>query len=445
MTIFRQFQQCKFRGVPCLPVSSSVTSGRKLIVHEYPNTDRRDTQDLGLLQDTFALTLRIHGTGADYIQKRDDFRTALNTKGRGLLEHHELGDHNVFVSTYSLREETSRGGIADFTVTFIKADLSIFPEESADNLPKINQGRQNVLNSISNNIANEWVNPNGKVVNFSDAQQKLLSVAETFVTSVESIQTGGIQGLIRGIGGLASLPGIEDLSITTTFETLVEQVGGIEVLNQLSETSDFQSILESFVIAINPNILKAFDLGNDFIGLFDAASRTASSPEAGLDLYKPMLTFGDDDVPIQPTTQDRIERINNRIVLNNNMQMGALAESYQFASQKQYKNDKQLQDVQDSLEAQYQKINEDTSQITIKPRIQLSALRNEMRKFFEQESVSTPKITTVETNLIPATVFTHEFYGNLDQLDAIIDLNDFDNLSFITGDVDILTNVGGVS
>jgi prophage DNA circulation protein len=442
-TIFEQFQQCKFRGIPCLPVSSTVTSGRKIIVQEYPNTDRRDTQDLGRLQDTFALTVRIHGTGFDYIMKRDNFRAALNQKGRGLLNHHELGDHMVVVTTYSLNERITRGGVADFNVTFVKADLSIFPEESSDNLPKINQGRQNVLKSMSNNIANEWINPNGKAVNFSDAQLKLLDAANTFVRSVEAIQTGGIQGLVRGTTGLASLPGIEDFPLTASFNTIVEEFG-ISVLNELSETSNFQSVIKSFVKDINPNILKAFDLGNDFVGLFDAATKTVSTPEAGLNLYKPMFSFGENDVSILPTTQPRIERTINRDVLNKNIQIGALSESYQIASQIQYKNDIQLQEVKDSLEVQYQKINKDTSQITIEPRIQLSDLRNEMRKFFDQEAVSTPKITTVETNLIPATVLTHEFYGNLDQLQAVIDLNDFDNLSFIKGDVDILTNIENV-
>ncbi len=441
MTVIDELHRCSFKGVPCLCIRSTRTGGRNIIVHEFPNSDRRETQDLGLTQPTFQMTLRITGTGIDYIEKRDALITALNSKDRGLLVHHFYGDQMVFATQHSIAENISTIGIADFTVTFVKADLQLFPTESSDNLPKINQGRENVLAAISNNIASEWIDPNRKAQNFEDAQRKLLDVANTFVRSVESIQTGGIQGLVSGVAGLTSLPGISDLARITSFDVLVNQVGGIEVLNQLSETSDFQSVTKSFIEAINPNILNAVNLGEDFVGLFPSASKTANSPEAGLNLYKPMFTFGDDDSVIQPTTQARTERIKNRQVLNRNMQIGALAESYQISTGITYKNDVQLQGVRDDLENQYQKVIDDPDQIVTRVLIELSDLRDEMRKFFEQEAVTTPTVTPIETPQIPITVLVHQFYGNLDQLEAINDLNDFDNPTFVEGTVDILTNI----
>jgi prophage DNA circulation protein len=76
-------------------------------------------------------------------------------------------------------------------------------------------------------------------------------------------------------------------------------------------------------------------------------------------------------------------------------------------------------------------------------RLQLTDLRNEVRKFFESESVNVPKLLEITTRRKPLTILTYSFYGNVDKVSDLDALNDFDNPSFVEGNVTILTSNDG--
>lgn len=74
-----------FRGIQFLIKDGSTTGGRKNVTHEYPNSDKRYVEDLGLFQKVFTINGTVTGLGVDYTFKRDALIQALEQPNRGIL------------------------------------------------------------------------------------------------------------------------------------------------------------------------------------------------------------------------------------------------------------------------------------------------------------------------------------------------------------------------
>ena len=105
-------QKASFRGAEFFVDSASTTGGRKTVTHEFPNTDRRYIQDMGLKQRSFTVEAIITGSGAEYFSKRDALLNALETEGPGILVHPFYGQVSVVNDPYRLEEEISSIGRA---------------------------------------------------------------------------------------------------------------------------------------------------------------------------------------------------------------------------------------------------------------------------------------------------------------------------------------------
>lgn len=99
----------------------------KTAVHELPQQDKPDIQDLGNNADRFPMSL--YFTGADYDQKADAFVLALKERGAGALSHPRFGDIPVKALTWSQSESfVENMGRADFSVEFIHCPTTVaFP------------------------------------------------------------------------------------------------------------------------------------------------------------------------------------------------------------------------------------------------------------------------------------------------------------------------------
>lgn len=96
------------------------SGGKKAAVHELPQQNVADVQDLGNQAEKFPLAL--YFAGADYDQTADAFYAALREKGRATLAHPRWGDLVVLPLTWSQTEAFVDGlRAARFEVEFIEA------------------------------------------------------------------------------------------------------------------------------------------------------------------------------------------------------------------------------------------------------------------------------------------------------------------------------------
>ena len=125
-----RLRPASFRGVPFLVEEASADSTRRLVVHEFPESDVPSIEDLGAGARSFTLDGFV--TGPDFLAARDRLLTALDEEGPGELVHPLRGALSVWVLRHCTRESTRPLGRVDFSISFLLAESE---EERAAALP----------------------------------------------------------------------------------------------------------------------------------------------------------------------------------------------------------------------------------------------------------------------------------------------------------------------
>lgn len=111
--------KAKFRGVEFYVDRHDIDSARRVVVHEYPGSDQPDTEDMGARAKLFDLDAYV--LGDDYMTQRDALEAALDKAGSGELVHPYRGHIQVVVLGFRLTESTREGGMARFSIRFVRA------------------------------------------------------------------------------------------------------------------------------------------------------------------------------------------------------------------------------------------------------------------------------------------------------------------------------------
>lgn len=120
-----------FRGVPFEVDTSSLTVGRRLARHEYPQRDIPFMEDMGRKAREYKVDALI--LGPDYMDDRDALIAAIEAAGAGQLVHPYYGTLQVVVTgECQISESTESGGRAKIAITFLEAGLPQEPEMASD-------------------------------------------------------------------------------------------------------------------------------------------------------------------------------------------------------------------------------------------------------------------------------------------------------------------------
>jgi len=114
-----QIRPASFRGITFGVTADDAESGRRTVVHEFPQRDDVYVEDLGVATGRF--TLQAFVQGGDYMQRRDALERALNEPGPGTLVHPWYGEFQVSqCAPYKVRHSAQDGGMAVFTLSFVR-------------------------------------------------------------------------------------------------------------------------------------------------------------------------------------------------------------------------------------------------------------------------------------------------------------------------------------
>lgn len=397
MTVLAELQSASFKGVPFLLKSSSGTGGRKKVTHEFVDSDIRFVQDLGLLNKTFTVTGITQGEGYDYFSNRDNLIRVLESDGDGQLVHPFYGVLTVASMPYTISEENASLGVAIFEMTFSLTQANQTPYAITNNLSAILDVATQVVSLVNNDIALSYSIKNGFPNNYSDGLNKILDIGNYFETNTAQFNTSTTQ--------------------TAQMNTQINNfLGTAPALNS------------------NPS-----DLGASINDLFTQSNNLTEDPSEAVSYFQLFFDFGDDDIQIDTDTIQKQERQTNRNLLNGSVLFSSLALAYQNASLIAYETETELNNMRNLLEAQFQKVSQNPS-VSQETQAVLQSLRAEMRKFFLQQETITSKIITIQQNTqIPVTVLAYQYYGSTDNAQKIIDLNRFNDISFVSGNINILT------
>ena len=392
MALRDELLPASFRGVPFLVDSSSISGGRKTATHEYPNSDRRFVEDLGLLNKTFNMQAVI--TGENYKLKRDALIQAIETKGSGILIHPFFGSLNVVAKPYTLEERMTGIGEARFTLVFENSQEALLPK--------------NVTGTISNVFVS--VNQAISLIKTLITQGIQITQADNFLDALSKTNDF--------IGTTATLTN-EYLSDSDSFDTFSKN---------LNNFSDNTSLILSQSAVLADNIASTFTLLDDAM----------STPTDAKNIFINQFNFGEDDVTINLKDYGSIEKKRNRDILNGSIQTLALLMTYRNIVQIKFKTVDEIDRQRHILDDQFEKV---ISNKLIN-RSDTSALvkaRNQVRQFFDTESLKAFKVEEFYTNETTILELAYRLYGNIDNVQDLINLNNLKDLQHVDGTLEILT------
>jgi len=395
--VFDNLYNSSFRGVPFLIAGeSTLESGRKGVTHEFPLTSRRVFEDLGRFQDKFSIIGIIHGSGQEYFQLRDRLRSALDEEGIGILVHGLYGSVNVINKLFTIKESQTTLGKATFSMAFERVEAPVFPIQTTNNKNLLVDRSQDVIDSIKEDFIDIYNVTRTSFINFNDAVDKFNKIAEALT--------------------------IDNIAVP---------------LNQ-ENVSIFNASLEKYIDNIIQNIFKESDQADNLFTTLNDFNNVAENPTNQIEISSDLFDFGDDDTEIDTTTLNRQERETNRKIINSVVRSVSLMQNYITTTQVTFKNDEQLNGLRASLEEQYNSIN-NNSNLSDATLTKILNARNELRIFLNNQLLNVSRVTTIKTNSIPYSVLSYTLYGNSDNTDAIIDLNNANDALVAKGTIKILS------
>lgn len=395
-------QKAKFGDIEFLTRSIRTEGGQKTVVHEFPGSNRRNVQDLGQAPDGFTISAIITGNrragdgniihGDNYTEDVAAFKKLLSTGGFKNFIHPTQGTFNCKVTTFALTEDDAEQGVAKFEFTLLTADPQAAPRAETPNVSAVTRRAENVKDSIKNNIEEEYEVTTSFIGNLTDSINQINEIAFEFLNNATQFtpEQAELSAFIRSVQAfqsnavrLAQRPSVLGASLIALFDAF----DGIQ-LTTATETTTLSQLNRATPLA-------------QLITFFD---------------------FGDNDIPNKNDTAGLIERTSNRDILRLGVQTGALAEAYREASLVDFRTVDDIDEVNDVLDAQYQKVKNEIDEPTKK---ELSLLRSDVRKLFDNQRLTASEVIELDLPVLPAVVQAHNLYGAdaLDLVDELIEVN----------------------
>lgn len=396
-----------FKGIPIRIDSGSVSGGRKTSKKEFPNRDTQTIEDLGLRPRTYNLQIVIAprttvaggvtNTQQGYFEYRDALIAALEDKGAGELIHPLYGRiENVVATTFSINEDFSDFGRTRINVTFeVSSDTGI-PRQTITALSQLTSKNVSIAEAVNSDISDNFSVLTKFKNNFGDAIDKVNAIIDKTVEATSFL--------------------------------------GAEA----DEINEFNSDIASLTANVNSLIIAPSSLADSINNLFSNVDGLFGTAENTLKAFQDLFGFGDNDEDdINQTTAGRIERAQNRAVLNGAVNAQALGFAYVNASQITFETVRDVEEAADELEVQYQRVV--TSGSSDAAIASVTEMRVVVQQFFDEQKLTAKQIITIDTNIIPARALSYQYYGESKSADQIIELNGITDVSFVEGSVEIVT------
>ena len=142
-----ELRPASFRGVSFYVEGGTLTFGRRLAIHEYPQREKPYVEDLGKKARVYRLEAFV--LGPDYMKDRDALIDALETPGAGQLVHPYYGSLVVTVSSdIDVSETSQQGGMARISATFVEAGELNAPEVTEDTVAAVEEAEGTFLDDL---------------------------------------------------------------------------------------------------------------------------------------------------------------------------------------------------------------------------------------------------------------------------------------------------------
>lgn len=407
-------QEASFRGVPFLFDSSTRDGGRKMVVYEFPNRDKRTVTDLGLLRPSYKLKGTIKDASTNYINNRNALVKALEQEGSGVLVHPMDGSVTVFAKPFTLTENVSELGYPVFDMEFVATSDPIFPT-TADKV---------------------------------SSDQVFTIIDTTIISFIGDDTNDGIfqeqwQDLSNDKNAIDSVNNAVN-DITQQFYDSLSDVGSnIESITEVKQAID--------EISIPSNLFSATDISSSVVNAFSTLFNNVNNARDQASVMASFNGFlsGSRSSVLNNNTSWRVAADINIGLLN--QIVGIISYSYNLAASTQLVFDTEFDilDKRNSLNEQFKFIIDNNFYYPANSYSRLPLVTGETLSSLQQAKVLTDTYlrqldnTTDKTETITVTRkslinLVYGLYGNLDNIDKIVALNNIGDPTNITGEIKVI-------
>jgi prophage DNA circulation protein len=418
----RQLLSASFKGVEFRVRDEIRTeAGRRIVLHDYPNSNQRFVEDLGQIPDRFIVDAFVHGT--DYLNKARALRVALNEAGPGELRLPNNGTLNAYALAYSDRASQSRVGEIEFSLEFALGRPNAGPTTRERNIEDLYEQGDAARGQIELALSILYDPPqtawNTAVMQFDIMQQAqglYNEFSQLFDTDRLNSFDNTVQDTLRGRGLI--LRDSQDLA--STFIQGTPANPGL-----------WQQISLYTTNAIDTS-LRNINFGNDLsIQSNDIANAT---PET---INTQVLSSASFDATINQwpeTTNERKQRNSNRRLFTQSYRTAALVNAYEQAAAADYQTEQQVSQVIEQLNQAYntvmrQGINgNDAIQLRSEVRTAINDVRFIALEILERKAQASPGITNINLNasqsafLLTYNIYAEEFNNTQSLTDRSLEL-----------------------
>lgn len=385
-----KLRTASFRGVAFHVESAEGEFGRRTALHEYPLRDAPYVEDLG--RKTREISVEAFVLGPDYMVERDRLLDAIERAGAGTLVHPYLGSLSVKVTQARLRESTSEGGLARFSITFVEAGTDGLPRTEPDT-PAAVRDASEVVGKV---LLDAWVRRYamaGKPVFLAEASTTLL----TQVLSTVQAAARTVQGQADQVALLAR---------------------DIQAVNR-----DLVSIIYTPASAAQALVANLKQL----------VSSVTDSPRNAFGLARLFFRFGDAWPDVTGSTASRRQQASNQSAYRQLVRGTAVAEAAVQATSIEFESQQdaiavrdELLDAMDAI-AEADDAGDDLFQA-------LRSLRAAVVRDIQARGADLARLATyTPTQTMPALVLAYRLYGDATRADEVIARNGVRHPGFVPG------------
>lgn len=392
-TVFDNMYPSSFKGVPFFYIGGDTSGGRKTVTFEYPNKNFRFIEDLGENLKTFTIRGIIKGLRYDFDKRA--LIDALSSEGIGTFVHPHLGNIQCYATGYSVTENLNKTGVADFSMNFSQTEKSQAPNASRNNISAIADLYLSIYVRASGYL-NDNYNP----------------------STSQNISFAGLQ--------------IIDLS---------ERM--LDIANTISSIKDNDTVFTQQSKLYQKNAFKiaspAGDIGTETSQLISSFDSLSTDGQTRFDASQKLIGFGLGDDFLNINTIPLLQRNNNTKFINGLINGLAFINVCDSAKNIEFKTEDDLNEVSNTIDKLYDLIiDATTNKFSADFLNDIENMRNQIRLFFDQQRLIVNKIVEIQTNPIPMTVLAYKYYGNTNEYNDLLDINNITNPARVSGELKIL-------
>lgn len=386
----KKFRTASFRNVKFKVEAYDVDLGRRNVLHEYPDRDEPNSEDLGRKARVYPVEAYV--IGSSYEKERDALIKAIEKKGPGSLVHPYLGTKDVIVTSCRVSERNNELGVARFSLTFQEAGKKLYPKAGTDSLSSIAGSALGLLGAAESAFSKGFSILSAPAFLVESAQEKL----DSFADLIEE-RTAGIQATTAALADLSY--SIRNLKA--------------DALYLLARPGQLASRMTA-----------ALGMLTD---LLPGGDRTPIRRA-----YEGVLVYGSGFAQIAVTTQTRQREADNQSAMVNLGRRAALANASVEAASSVYTSFDDALTVRNNLlgnlDEQLDAADDDDVFLA------MQRLRVDLIKAVPQPSEDLARLTSyVPPSTAPSIVIAYELYQNPDFEQDIIDRNKIRNPAFVLG------------